>query len=120
MSDFHDCLTHDEIAHVTVGEFQPGKFEQACRLYDDAVSTYGEGFKAAYLLREKGTDRGIAIVLWKSEEQMNSNEATVAHQAVLRKMAPLFAATPQTTYYEVVSEIHPQQLQPRVLATAKS
>jgi len=107
MEDFHDFLTH-KIAHVTMGEFQLGKFDEARQIYHEAVSTYGKGFKGAYLLQEKGTERGIAVILWDSEEDMKANEGTDAHKAVLKRMMPLFADTPTTTYYEVVTEIQPQ------------
>ena len=106
MEDFQDFLTH-KIAHVTVGEFQLGKFDEARKIYQEAVATYGEGFKGAYLLQEPGTERGLAILLWDSEDSMKTNEGTEAHKLVLRKMMPLFAQTPETAYYEVVSEILP-------------
>ncbi len=108
MEDFQDFLTY-KIAHVTVGEFQVGKFDEARKLYQDAVSTYGKGFKGAYLLQEKGTERGIAVSLWDSEESMKANEGSDVHKSVLRKMMPLFADVPRTTYYEVVTEIEPTQ-----------
>jgi heme-degrading monooxygenase HmoA len=106
MEDFQDFLTH-KIAHVTIGEFQLGKFDEARKIYQEAVSTYGSGFKGAYLLQEQGTERGIAVILWDGEDSMKANEGTDAHKAVLRKMMPLFASVPRTTYYEVVTEITP-------------
>lgn len=106
MEDFQDFLTH-KIAHVTIGEFQIGKFDEARKIYQDAVSTYGKGFKGAYLLQEAGTERGIAVILWDNEENMKANEGTDIHKAVLKKMMPLFADTPRTMYYEVVTEIQP-------------
>jgi heme-degrading monooxygenase HmoA len=106
MEDFQDFLTH-KIAHVTIGEFQLGKFDEARQIYQEAVATYGKGFKGAYLLQETGTERGIAVILWDSEESMRANEGTEAHKQVLKKMMPLFESTPRTTYYEVVTEIQP-------------
>ncbi len=106
MEDFQDFLTH-KIAHVTVGEFQIGKFDEARQIYQEAVSTYGDGFQGAYLLQEQDSERGMAILLWDNEDSMRANEGTEAHKTVLRKMMPLFAETPKTTYYEVVTEIAP-------------
>lgn len=106
MSEFQDFLTH-KFAHVTIGEFQPGKFAEAQQLYQEAIATYHEeGFRGAYLLQEKGTERGISVIFWDSEDSMAANE-NEAYKAILRKMAPLFASTPVTTAYEVVSEIQP-------------
>ena len=103
MSEFLDFLQY-KFAYVAIGEFKPGKFEEAEQLFEKAVSTYTQGFKGAYLLREPGTDKGIALIIWETLEQMeaNQNEAT---QAILKQMAPLFAKTPTTAFYEVASEI---------------
>ena len=108
MSDFQDFLTR-RCAHVALGEFKPGKFEQARSLYEEAVSTYAEGFEGAYLLREPGTDQGISVVLWDSIEHMDANQTNVAHAAILRKMAPLFTQRPDTRFYEVVCSIEPNK-----------
>ncbi len=105
MSDFQDFLTRD-CAYVAVGEFKPGKFAEARLLYEEAISTYADGFKGAYLLQEPGSDRGISIILWKSVEDMEANQ-TKAYNDILRKMAPLFADVPETRVYEVMCEIHP-------------
>lgn len=103
MSDFHDCLSR-RIAQVTIGEFKPGHFEQAQQLYHEAVSTYATGFDGAYLLRDGSSDRGMSIILWRSEAAMQANQ-TALHNAILQKMAPLFAEQPHNQHYDVVSEI---------------
>ena len=108
MSDFQDFLTR-RCAHVALGEFKPGKFEQARSLYEEAVSTYAEGFEGAYLLREPGTDQGISVVLWDSVEHMDENQTNEAHTAILKKMAPLFTQRPDTRFYEVVCAIEPNK-----------
>jgi heme-degrading monooxygenase HmoA len=105
MTEFLDFLKHKE-AYVAVGEFQPGKFEEAKQLFEKAVSTYSHGFKGAYLLQEPGTDKGIAIILWESEEEMQANQ-NEAYKEILKQMTPLFAKAPTTAFYEVVSEINP-------------
>jgi heme-degrading monooxygenase HmoA len=106
MSEFQDFLTR-KFAHVTVGEFKLGKFEEAAQIYEEAVSTYGAGFEGAYLLREQGTDRGISIIFWDSQEDMEAN-ISEAHKLILKKMMPLFATTPTDNYYEVMGEIQPE------------
>ncbi len=104
MNDFQDFLTRD-FAHVAIGEFKPGKFAEARDLYEQAIATYAEGFKGAYLLQEPGSDRGISIIIWKSVEDMQANQ-TALHEAILKKMAPLFVGVPQTEFYEVLCDIH--------------
>lgn len=105
MSDFQDFLTR-KFAHVTHGEFQAGKFEEAKKLYDEAVSTFTSGFKGAYLLQEQGTNKGVSVIFWDDEESLENN-LTDEYRALLTKMMPLFASSPYTTAYEVVSEIRP-------------
>jgi heme-degrading monooxygenase HmoA len=106
MTEFQDFLKH-KIAYVAIGEFKPGKFQEAEQLYDKAVATYNQGFQGAYLLQEEGTDKGIAIIFWESIEDMEANRSE-ASEAILHQMAPLFVKPPTTAFYEVVSEIAPK------------
>lgn len=103
MSDFDDFLKH-KYAYVAIGEFKPGRFGDAQRLYEKAVSTYKEGFKGALLLHKTGTDEGIAIIIWEKIENMHENQSEV-YQAILDEMTPLFATPPQTDFYEISSQI---------------
>nr|WP_290225121.1 antibiotic biosynthesis monooxygenase [Trichocoleus desertorum] len=103
MTDFNDCLNH-RIAQVAIGEFHSGTFAEAKRLYDEAVATYGEGFKEAYLLQEQGTDKGISVILWDSEDSMKAN-VNDAYKSILKKLLPLFVSPPSLRTYEVVSEV---------------
>ncbi|WNZ21853.1 antibiotic biosynthesis monooxygenase [Leptolyngbya sp. NK1-12] len=106
MSDFQDFLKH-KFAYVAIGEFKAGKFEEAQRLYEQAIATYGEGFQGTYLMQEPGTDRGIAIIFWESAADMEANR-NEANETILKQMAPLFASHPITSFCEVVCEIQPE------------
>lgn len=114
MTEFMDFLRH-KFAYVAVGEFKPGKFEEARQLFEKAVSTYNQGFKGATLLQIPGTDKGIALVYWESVQDMAANQSE-AYEAILRQMTPLFTRLPDTNIYEVVSEIQPDQ-EPVTLAS---
>lgn len=103
MSDFQDFLKHS-YAHVAIGEFKPGRFEEAAELYQQAIATFTTGLKGAYLLREPGTDRGISIILLEHDDDMEANENTT-QQAILKKMAPLFSHAPKIGLYEVVCDV---------------
>jgi hypothetical protein len=102
-AEFLDFLKH-KYAYVAIGEFKPGRFADAQRLYEKAVSTYDQGFKGAFLLQKPGTDQGIAVIMWEKIEDMDANQ-NEAYQAILSEMAPLFAKAPTTDFYEVCSEI---------------
>jgi heme-degrading monooxygenase HmoA len=106
MRDFDDFLKR-KLVHVAIGEFKPGKFAEAQQLYEQAVATYGHGFQGAYLFQEPGSDRGISIIFWDNMGDMDMNQTQTEHQEILKKMVPLFATTPQTTVYELVSETTP-------------
>ena len=103
MREFLDFLKH-KYAYVAIGEFKPGRFSEAQRLYEKAVSTYAEGFKGAYLLQKPGTDEGIAIIMWEKIDDMEANQ-NEAYQAILKQMSPLFVKAPTTAFYEVCSEV---------------
>ncbi|MEB3122265.1 MAG: antibiotic biosynthesis monooxygenase [Snowella sp.] len=103
MPEFLDFL-HHKYAYVAIGEFQPGRFAEAQRLYEKAVSTYKEGFKGAYLLQKPNSDEGIAIIIWKNIEDMEANQ-NEAYRKFLEEMGPLFVKPPVTDFYEVCSEI---------------
>jgi len=103
MSEFLDFLKH-KYAYVAIGEFKPGRFAEAQRLYEKAVSTYSHGFKGAFLLQKPGTDEGIAVIIWEKIEDMDDNQ-NEASQEILKQMAPLFVHPPVTNFYEVCSEI---------------
>lgn len=108
MSEFLDFLQH-KYAYVAIGEFKPGRFADAQRIYEKAVSTYNEGFKGAFLLQKPGTDEGIAVILWEKIEDMDANQ-NEAYQALLKEMAPLFLKPPEMNFYEVCSEISGQEI----------
>jgi len=107
MSDFQDFLKR-EFTQVAIGEFKPGKMAEVKKLYEEAVATYSQGFKGAYLLQEPGTEKGISVIFWESAEDMAVNQSEAA-QEILKKMAPLFAKAPTTALYEVVCEIQPPE-----------
>ncbi len=102
-TEFLDFLKH-KCAYVAIGEFKPGQFSEAQRLYEQAVSTYSEGFKGAILLQKPGTDEGIAIIMWDKIEDMEANKNGV-HQEIVEKITPLFMKPPITDFYEVCSEV---------------
>ena len=111
-AEFFDCLQHKH-AYVAIAEFKPGRFADAQRLYEKAISTYQDGFKGAFLLRKPNSEEGIAVILWKTLEDMEANQTDV-HRKILEEMGPLFNTPPVTNIYEVCSEVaaYGRELQP--------
>ena len=102
-AEFMDFLKH-KYAYVAIGEFKPGRFAEAQRLYEKAVSTYTTGFKGSFLLQKPGTDEGIAIIIWEKIEDMEANQDE-NYKKILEEMGHLFATPPVTSFYEVCSEV---------------
>jgi heme-degrading monooxygenase HmoA len=105
MTEFSDFLRH-RYAYVAIGEFKSGKFDEAKQLFEQAISTYSQGFKGAYLLQEPGTDKGVAIVFWENMDDIESNQ-TELYKGILNKMSHLFEKAPKTGFHEVCSSIQP-------------
>lgn len=103
MTEFYDFLKH-KYAYVALGEFKPGKFQEAQQLFEKAVSTYQQGFKGAYLLQEPDTDKGIAVIFWDNIRDMDANKNEIC-DGILAQMSHLFAKAPKTSFYEVATEI---------------
>lgn len=103
MSEFLDFLKH-KYAYVVMGEFKPGKFAEAQHLYEQAVSTYKQGFKKAYLFQKPDSDEGIAVIIWDNLEDMEANK-NQANQAIIDKIGALFAKPPVAVFYQLSSEI---------------
>lgn len=107
MQEFSDFLRHNnKYAYVATATFKPGKFAEAQELFKKAVSTYSKGFKGAYLLQKPNTDQGIAFIIWDDLEDMDQNRSDT-HEKILAEMNSLFAAPPETSFYEVCTEFKP-------------
>ena len=115
MSEFLDFLKH-KYAYVAIGEFKPGKLTEAQQMFETIVSTYQQGFKGSYFLHEPGTDRGIAVIFWENIEDMDANKSEFSED-ILKRMNQLFAKAPKTSFYEVHSEIKPQNMMENEEAT---
>ena len=101
--EFMDFLKH-KYAYVAIGEFKPGRFAEAQRLFEKAVSTYKDGFKGSLLLHKPGTDEGIAVIKWSSIEDMDAYNDE-AYEKILGEISHLFATPPVTSFYEISSEV---------------
>ena len=105
MKEFSDFLRH-ESAYVATATFKPGKFPEAQKLFEQAVATYTKGFKGAYLFQKPNTDEGIAFILWSKIEDMEDNQ-NEAYEKIMQEMKHLYASPPETSFYDVLSEINP-------------
>ncbi len=91
-------------ARVTTVQTQPGKREEAIRIYHDSVvpaAKQQHGFNGAFLLTVPNTGKGLSISLWETEADMIAGETSGYYQEQIAKFAPLLAAPPTREGYEV-------------------
>ncbi|WP_373479423.1 antibiotic biosynthesis monooxygenase [Geminocystis sp.] len=106
MQEFSDFLRH-KCAYMAIATFKPGKFPEAQKLFEEAVATYNKGFKGAYLFQKPNTDEGIAFIIWEKIEDMEENQ-NETYEKIMGEMKHLFASPPKTDFYELSTEIKPQ------------
>lgn len=105
MTEFTDFLRH-QCAYIATATFKPGKFPEAQKLFEEAVATYKQGFKGAYLFQKPNTDEGIAFILWQGIEDMEENQNEI-NEKIMTDMKHLFASPPETHFYDVLTDIKP-------------
>jgi len=91
-------------ARVTTTQTQPGKTEEAIRIYRDSVvpaAKQQQGFKGVFLLTDPNTGKGLSITLWETEADMRAGETSGYYQEQIAKFAPVLAGPPTRESYEV-------------------
>ena len=91
-------------ARVVTFQVQPGKREEAVRLFKEEVVPAAhrqKGFKGGLVLTDPNTGKGMTIGLWEAEADMKATEASGFYQGWTAKFANLFAAPPVREHYEV-------------------
>jgi hypothetical protein len=84
-------------ARVLKGQYKPGTFEEATRLYRDSyvpAAQQQQGFKGTLFLTDPTTGAAMTVGLWETEADMKANEANGFLQEQLAKFADLFAGPP--------------------------
>ena len=91
-------------ARVTIVQIQPGKIDEAIRIYRDSVvpaAKQQKGYKGIYLLTDRNTGKGISVALWQTEADMTAGESSGYFQQQLAKFKDIFGAPPVRERYEV-------------------
>jgi hypothetical protein len=95
-------------ARMNTARWNPETFDDAMKLTEDVIiPAYQEhpGFQGYILLTEPGSDKGVAITLWDSEETRESSiEIAMRMTAELRGV---LAEPPLTENYEVTFDVRP-------------
>ena len=89
---------------VTTVQIQPGKIDEAIRIYQDSVVPAVKqqaGFQSTMLITDRASGKGMAITNWATEADLQANEASGYYQEQLAKFAPILTAAPVREAYEV-------------------
>ena len=95
-------------ARVVTVQIQTGKTDEAIGIYRDAVVPVAkemQGFKAAFLLTDPNTGKGISVTLWETEADMTAGETSSYLQDQIAKFAAVFVEPPVVERYEVSVQV---------------
>ena len=95
-------------ARVTIVQVKIDKMDEAVKIFEESVVPAAKsqnGFNGCYLLSDPKTGKGMAITLWETENDANTNEQSGYYQSVLAPFKDIFAAPPIREGYEV--KVHP-------------
>jgi quinol monooxygenase YgiN len=91
-------------ARVTTIQLQPGKIDEAIRLYQESVIPAAKqqpGFRSTMLITDRASGKGMAITVWASDAELQASEASGYYQEQLAKFGPFLAGSPVREVYEV-------------------
>ncbi len=94
-------------ARVTVLSFRKGKTDEAVEVFDSSIvpaARIQAGFRGAYFLADRESDRCVALTFWESAATAAANEENRYYQEQLVKLIGLFEEPPIREGYEVAVE----------------
>ena len=92
---------HAQVVRIQV---QPGKADEAIAIFKDVVipaARQQKGFKDAYLLIDRSTNKGIGFSLWENEADVAALATSGFYQEQVAKFGAVFAGPPEREVYEV-------------------
>lgn len=94
---------------MTTLSFHIEKYDQGVRMFDESVvpaARAQKGFRAIYLLADRGAGRCVVLTFWDDEAAAVTNEQNLYYQEQLVKLLPFYASPPVREGFEVVVESH--------------
>ena len=95
-------------SRVVTIQVQPGKTEEAVRIYRDSVipaAKQQQGFKGALLLTDSNTGKAYSITRWETEADMKAGEASGYYQEQIAKFGHILTSTPTIEGFEVSVQV---------------
>jgi hypothetical protein len=91
-------------ARIITVQIQHDRLDEASRLYHDQLMPAARqqpGFKGSWLLLDRHTGKGLAILLWETETDLRAGEANFLLQQQIAQVAQTFVSTPLRELFEV-------------------
>ena len=91
-------------ARVVYTQVQPGKTDEAIRIYRESVTPVArqqKGYRGGVLLTDRATGKGISISFWESEASMTGSETSGYLQQQIGKFTGVIAGPPTKEMFEV-------------------
>ncbi len=91
-------------ASVTTFQLQPGKTDEAIRLWRESAAPLAmkqKGFKSGHFFTDRNTGKGIIVGRWETEADARAFESSGAFKEAAGKLASALASQPVREYYEV-------------------
>lgn len=91
-------------ARIITAQIQHDQLNEASRLYQEQLlptAKQQSGFKGSWLLLDRHTGKGLAILLWETETDLRAGEANHLLQQQIAQMAQTFVSTPLRELFEV-------------------
>lgn len=91
-------------ARVVTVQIQPGKIDEATRIYRDSVvpaAKQQQGFRGALLLTMPESSKGISVTLWETEANLKATETSGFFNEQIAKFGAVFAVPPTRELAEV-------------------
>ncbi len=91
-------------AQVSRVQLRPGTADDWIAITRDSILPAArkvKGFRSAYLLIDRKTNRGIGISFWETEADVAAVATSGFYQEQIAKLTPCLAAPPEREVYEV-------------------
>lgn len=91
-------------ARLITVQIQHDQLDEASRLYQEQllpIARQQSGFKGGWLLLDRHTGKGLAILLWQAETDLRAGEANPLLQQQMGHLAQTFVGTPWRECFEV-------------------
>jgi len=97
---------YEMYAQVVRVQLQPNKADQFAGTFRSAVLPLireREGFQNAYVLVDRDANRGIAVALYDTKEQVDALLSSGFFQEQVAKFEGVFASPPEREVYEIAA-----------------